>query len=113
MERIRLTTLLEAERATHLERNPASRAQFAGATHLFTGVPMTWMANWAGSFPLALAGARGARVTDVDDHTYVDFALGDTGAMAGHSPAPVVAAVRHRVETLGGITAMLPSEDAE
>jgi len=113
MERIRLTTLLEAERATHLERNPASRAQFAGATHLFTGVPMTWMANWAGSFPLALAGARGARVTDVDDHTYVDFALGDTGAMAGHSPAPVVAAIRHRVETLGGITAMLPSEDAE
>ena len=74
---------------------------------------MTWMANWAGGFPLALAGARGARVTDVDGHTYVDLALGDTGAMAGHSPRPVVAAIRRRVETLGGITAMLPSEDAE
>ena len=113
MERDRLTKLLETERATHLERNPGSRAQFADATHLLTGVPMTWMANWAGSFPLALAEARGARVTDVDGHTYVDFALGDTGAMAGHSPAPVVAAIRRRVETLGGITAMLPSEDAE
>jgi glutamate-1-semialdehyde 2,1-aminomutase len=113
MERDRLSALLEVERATHLARNPGSRAQFDGATHLFTGVPMTWMANWAGSFPLALAGARGARVTDVDGHTYVDFALGDTGAMAGHSPAPVVEAIRRRVETLGGITAMLPSQDAE
>ena len=113
MDRDRLHALLEVERATHLERNPGSRAQFGSAAHLFTGVPMTWMANWSGSFPLALAGARGARVTDVDGHTYVDFALGDTGAMAGHSPGPVVEAIRRRVETLGGITAMLPSEDAE
>jgi glutamate-1-semialdehyde 2,1-aminomutase len=113
MDRVRLTALLERERATHLARNPGSRSQFGGADHLFTGVPMTWMANWAGSFPLALAGARGARVTDVDGHTYVDFALGDTGAMAGHSPAPVVDAVARRISTLGGITAMLPSEDAE
>ncbi|HEX7442278.1 MAG TPA: transaminase, partial [Acidimicrobiales bacterium] len=113
MDRDHLSALLEAERANHLGRNPGSRAQFTAAEHLFTGVPMTWMANWAGRFPLALAEARGNRVTDVDGHTYVDFALGDTGAMAGHSPAPVVDAVRRRIDTLGGITAMLPSEDAE
>ena len=113
MDRDRLSALLEAERATHLVRNPGSLAQFAAAEHLFTRVPMTWMANWAGRFPLALAEARGNRVTDVDGHTYVDFALGDTGAMAGHSPGPVVDAVRRRIDTLGGITAMLPSEDAE
>jgi glutamate-1-semialdehyde 2,1-aminomutase len=113
MDRERLSALLDEERATHRHRNPSSLAQFGGATHLFTGVPMTWMANWAGSFPLTLAGARGNRVTDVDGHTYVDFALGDTGAMAGHSPAAVVDAVRRRIDTLGGITAMLPSEDAE
>ena len=40
----------------------------------------------AGGFPLYLDRARGARVTDIDGHEYVDFALGDTGAMAGHSP---------------------------
>jgi len=113
MDRDVLSALLSAERSIHRDRNPGSLAQFAGADHLFTGVPMTWMANWAGSFPLALAEARGNRVTDVDGHTYVDFALGDTGAMAGHSPAPVVEAVRRRIDTLGGITAMLPSEDAE
>ena len=94
MDRDRLTALLEAERALHHERNPGSRAQFAGAGHLFTGVPMTWMADWAGRLPAGLAGAHGARVTDVDGHHYVDFALGDTGAMAGHSPAPVIEAVR-------------------
>ena len=50
---------------------------------------------------------------DVDGHTYVDFALGDTGAMAGHSPEPTVRAVHERIATRGGITTMLPSEDAE
>ncbi len=113
MDRARLTSLLTAERSRHHELHPGSLRQFARADHLFTGVPMTWMANWPGGFPLALAEARGARVTDVDRLTYVDFALGDTGAMAGHSPDPVVAAIRRRVETLGGITAMLPSDDAE
>jgi glutamate-1-semialdehyde 2,1-aminomutase len=113
MDRLRLVSLLAAQRNEHRVRNPGSWEQFNQAAHLFTGVPMTWMANWAGGFPLGLAGARGARVTDVDGHEYVDFALGDTGAMAGHSPQPVVHAVNHRVATLGGITTMLPNEDAE
>ena len=59
---------------------------------------MTWMNKAAGRFPLYLSGARGSRVTDIDGHDYVDFALGDTGAMAGHSPQPVVAAIQARVE---------------
>ena len=33
--------------------------------------------------------------------------------MAGHSPAATVAAVEQRVGELGGITTMLPTEDAE
>ena len=73
---------------------------------------MTWMAKWAGGFPIFLDRAVGSRVTDVDGHTYVDFALGDTGAMAGHSPPATVAAVQRRLGELGGITAMLPTEDA-
>jgi len=73
---------------------------------------MTWMAKQAGGFPLYLASARGARVTDLDGHTFIDLCLGDTGAMAGHSPAPVVEAVHHRLADLGGATAMMPTEDA-
>ncbi len=85
----------------------------AAATNLFGGVPMTWMNMWSGGFPLHLAHASGNRVTDVDGHTYVDFALGDTGAMAGHSPAATARAVVERVGGLGGITTMLPTEDAQ
>ena len=50
---------------------------------------------WSGGFPLYLDRATGNRVIDVDGHEYVDFALGDTGAMAGHSPEPTVDG-RHR-----------------
>jgi glutamate-1-semialdehyde aminotransferase len=74
---------------------------------------MTWMNLSAGGFPLYLESARGARVTDLDGHTYVDFALGDTAAMAGHSPGPTVAAVSRRLAELGGVSAMMPTEDAE
>ncbi|XLM19607.1 aspartate aminotransferase family protein, partial [Chromobacterium piscinae] len=48
--------------------------------------------------------------TDVDGHVYVDFCLGDTGAMFGHSPAPVAQAIAR--ESARGMTAMLPGEDA-
>ena len=57
---------------------------------------MPWMAKWAGGFPLTYATAAGNLVTDLDGHAYVDFALGDTGAMAGHSPGPTVGAIMRR-----------------
>jgi glutamate-1-semialdehyde 2,1-aminomutase len=74
---------------------------------------MTWMSKWAGGFPLYLDTAHGCQIVDVDGLHYVDFALGDTGAMAGHSPGPTVRAVTERAGTLGGITTMLPTGDAE
>jgi glutamate-1-semialdehyde 2,1-aminomutase len=73
---------------------------------------MPWMAKWAGGAPVFLAQARGSRVVDVDGHEYVDVALGDTGAMPGHSPEPTVAAVIERLRGRGGITTMMPTEDA-
>lgn len=113
IDRYRLSTLLDAERAEHLGRNPRSAELFAEAGHLFGGVPMTWMRKWSGGLPLYLEAARGNRITDVDGHTYIDFALGDTAAMTGHSPAPTVAAINRRTSQLGGLTTMLPTEDAE
>lgn len=112
-DRSRLAALLETERDIHRKRTPASRTAFERADHLFGRVPMTWMNKWSGGYPLYLSGARGNRITDVDGHEYVDFALGDTGAMAGHSPGPTVAAVAARIGELGGITTMMPTEDAE
>jgi len=68
------------------------------------------MVKWAGPFPLFLESASGAHATCADGHDYVDLCLGDTGAMAGHGPAPVLEAVERQLRR--GITTMLPTEDA-
>ncbi|MFJ6835727.1 transaminase [Streptomyces sp. NPDC091209] len=113
MDRTRLQQLLARESAEAERRNPRSRAAYERADHLFGRVPMTWMNKNAGAFPRYLDTARGARITDIDGHEYIDFCLGDTGAMAGHSPEVVAEAVRTRFAESGGATAMLPTEDAE
>jgi glutamate-1-semialdehyde 2,1-aminomutase len=113
VDRERLAALLDRERAEHRRRTPASRRAFEAADHLFGGVPMTWMNKWSGGYPLYLARAHGNRITDIDGNEYVDFALGDTAAMAGHSPEATVAAVTERIGSAGGITTMMPSVDAE
>lgn len=74
---------------------------------------MTWMAKWSGGFPLYFERALGNRIVDVDGREYVDFALGDTGAMAGHSPPAMVHAVIERLSKLGGATTMLPTADGQ
>ena len=113
IDRNRLRTLLDRERAAFADAHPRSAAAYAAARpHLLGGVPMTWMNLAAGGFPLYLDHARGARVTDLDGHEYVDFALGDTGAMAGHSPPATVEAIVRRTQEQGGITTMMPTEDA-
>ncbi|MDX6204560.1 MAG: glutamate-semialdehyde -aminomutase [Frankiales bacterium] len=112
VDRDRLQSLIGRERTTYAAAHPRSQAAAAGGGSLIGGVPMTWMAMWTGGFPLQLATAQGNRLTDLDGHSYVDFCLGDTGAMAGHSPEPTVRAIRRRIEELGGITTMLPTEDA-
>jgi glutamate-1-semialdehyde 2,1-aminomutase len=113
IDRDRLRELLAAEQKSYAEANPRSRALYEDAGHLLGRVPMTWMNMWVGGFPLYLDQAHGNRITDVDGHEYVDFALGDTGAMAGHSPAPTTRAVARRMSELGGVTTMLPTDDAE
>jgi len=71
---------------------------------------MAWMTRWPGGFPVFVDHASGARFVDVDGLEYVDFCMGDTGAMAGHALPAVTAALTQRAGR--GITTMLPSEDA-
>jgi glutamate-1-semialdehyde 2,1-aminomutase len=113
IDRGRLSSLLEAERERFAALHPRSRDLFAKAQgSLLAGVPMSWMSKWAGGHPIYVEGARGAEIRDVDGHTYVDLCLGDTAAMAGHSPIPTVAAVERRLDALGGAAMMLPTDDA-
>ena len=111
IDRRRLAAALSEELARFRAEHPRSLELFERAkAHLHEGVPMSWMVRWAGAFPLFVERARGARFTDVDGREYVDFCLGDTGAMTGHSPEAAVAAVRAQLER--GITFMLPTADA-
>ncbi len=71
---------------------------------------MPWMTRWPGGFPIHVAEASGARFVDVDGIEYVDFCLGDTGAMSGHGGAALADAITRQMSI--GLTTMLPSADA-
>jgi glutamate-1-semialdehyde 2,1-aminomutase len=105
-------TMLEREQLRFGASHPASRICDAqGQQHYLYGAPSHWMRRWAGGFPLYARSASGARVECVDGQQYVDFCLGDTGAMCGHAPAAVTAAVTAQLQR--GATLMLPTEDAQ
>jgi glutamate-1-semialdehyde 2,1-aminomutase len=71
---------------------------------------MPWMTEWAGPHPVFAVSASGAHFIDVDGNEYVDFCLGDTGAMTGHAPQATVEAIAEQAGR--GITLMLPTEDS-
>jgi glutamate-1-semialdehyde 2,1-aminomutase len=111
IDRDRLVALMQREQKRFVDERPKSKALFDRASSsLLGGVPMNWMAKWAGTFPPFVREAQGAHFCDVDGHRYIDFCLGDTGAMTGHSPSATVKAVEE--QSRRGLTLMLPSEDA-
>jgi glutamate-1-semialdehyde 2,1-aminomutase len=111
INRQHLKELRAKEEQRFLDTHKKSAAAFEDSKKVMhEGVPMSWMAKWPGAHPVFVKEAKGARFIDIDGHTYVDFCLGDTGSMTGHSPGATVAAVREQVGK--GITAMLPTEDA-
>jgi len=110
VDRGRLAALRRREETRFVDTHPASAALAGRAGHLLGGVPMAWMTRWPGAFPLVVAEAEGAHFRDVDGHDYVDFCLGDTGAMAGHAVPAVADALATQARR--GITTMLPSPDA-
>lgn len=100
-------TFMAREQQRFLAQNPQSVALAERARRaLFDGVPMHWMSDWSTPCPLFVARAHGARFHDVDGHAYVDFCLGDTGSMFGHSPASIARALAE--QGANGLTTMLP-----
>src|SRR4030081_1008743 len=93
-DQARIASLLAREEDRFTREHPKSLALSQQAREsLLAGVPMNWMARGARPTPPFVVSAEGARVTDIDKRTYVDFCLGDTGAMAGHAPGPTVQVV--------------------
>jgi glutamate-1-semialdehyde 2,1-aminomutase len=107
----RVAALMAREEARYSQSHQGSRELHArGRRSLLNGVPMNWMEKWPGPFPLFMSRATGARLWDVDGNEYVDFCLGDTGAMAGHASAATAEAVTAQMRQ--GATAILPTADA-
>jgi glutamate-1-semialdehyde 2,1-aminomutase len=110
IDRHRLDILLESEEKRFHQNHPKSYQLYQRARKcLQGGVPMLWMIRWAGTFPVFVQQGKGAHFTDVDGNEYIDFCLGDTGAMTGHAPDKTIQAIAEQIKK--GITYMLPVED--
>jgi glutamate-1-semialdehyde 2,1-aminomutase len=115
-DRALLLELIDQELVLYRERHPTSREMFEqGEKMMLSGVPMSWMLKWAGAsplagqpvgFPLFAERAEGAHLIDVDGNEFVDFCLGDTGAMTGHSPPSVIEPLQEQLRR--GLTTMMP-----
>jgi glutamate-1-semialdehyde 2,1-aminomutase len=103
--------MLAREKLFFTRRNPeSSKLSLEARNNWLRGVPMHWMVDWGLPFPLFIERASGVDVVDVDGNAYIDFCLGDTGAMFGHSPGPVVEVLQQAGAS--GLTTMMPSADA-
>ena len=106
IDREHLKKLNAIEEKRFLDLHPKSGALFEKAKGVMPGgVPMSWMAKWPGAYPIFVESAAGSHFTDVDGNEYIDFCLGDTGSMTGHSPAATVAAITEQMKH--GFTSML------
>src|ERR1044071_8051398 len=110
LNRGKLELHLKTEEQLFHKTHPKSYELYQRARKsLHGGVPMLWMIRWAGSYPIFVKEAKGAHFTDVDGNDYIDFCLGDTGAMTGHSPDATVIGIHEQIQK--GLTLMLPYED--
>jgi glutamate-1-semialdehyde 2,1-aminomutase len=108
----RLSLAMEREEADFVAQHPKSQQLAQQAkVGLLSGVPMPWMVRWPGAFPLFVDDAKGSSFTCADGHSYIDFCLGDTGAMTGHSVEALATAVGAQLKR--GLTTMLPTADAQ
>jgi len=107
----RIAALRARESQRFADARPLSQsADLAGQAAWLGGVPMLWMQDWPMPFPMVVAKAQRAELTDIDGNRVDDFCFGDTGSMFGHSPKPVARAIRAQAGR--GLTYMLPTEDA-
>ncbi len=106
-----VAALMAREEQRFTDAHPKSKAlaERTGVAWL-AGAPMSWMREAPSPFPVFAERAKGSTLTDVDGHEYADLCMADTGALMGHSPDAVAAAIAERAGT--GMTLFTPTEDA-
>ena len=99
------SALAEAKEA-YVARNPRSLARFVEATAVMPGGNTRTVLFYA-PFPLGFAGGVGARLADLDGHSYIDFLGEFTAGIYGHSHPLIHRAIESALDggiNLGGHT---------
>jgi glutamate-1-semialdehyde 2,1-aminomutase len=81
---------------TFLSRTPESAAIGKRAERVMPGGD-TRAAGWHLPYPLTFVGGHGARLTDLDGHTYLDLLGNYTSLVHGHAYPPIVDAVQRQI----------------
>jgi len=77
-------------------RTPRSRKLFERAKRVFAG-GVNHNARYYEPYPLSVSKAKGQHVWDEDGNRYVDYWMGHTALILGHSPPVVIRALRDQV----------------
>jgi len=80
----------------YASRTPKSRALYERARRVLPA-GVSYGIRYFGPYPFYTARARGSKLYDVDGNEYVDFWLGHTTLILGHSPPVVVQAVEKQL----------------
>ncbi len=110
MDRRKIAELKQREDARFVEQRPRSMALLEKARSTMPGgVPMAWMVALYGHEPFFIAEAKGAYITDVDGHRYLDMNLADTSMACGYGLDVVADAIDAQFRR--GSQFLLPTED--
>jgi glutamate-1-semialdehyde 2,1-aminomutase len=111
IDRQRLEALEVRENARFVIERPKSTALLERSRRTMPrGVPMSWMDDLYEHPPVFVSQGRGAFITDVDGHSYLDMYVADMSAFCGHAPDAVVEAVSRRMGL--GSQFLMPGEDS-
>jgi glutamate-1-semialdehyde 2,1-aminomutase len=110
IERQRIASLRSREDARFVAERPRSMELLRRArTSMPAGVPMSWMVSLYAHAPVFVSEAKGAYITDVDGHRYLDMNLADSSMACGYGLDVVADAVLSRFRR--GSQYLLPTEE--
>lgn len=104
-----LDTRLATARKRYVDRRPRSESLAAEAAEVFPGGHTRTVLHFD-PFPFRVVRAAGARLVDVDGHTYVDLLGNYTAGFLGHSPSAIRAAVAGALDNGWSLGATHPTE---
>lgn len=106
----RVDELKKREDARFVAERPRSQALLEQSREMMPGgVPMSWMVGLYDHPPMFIAEAKGAYLTDVDGHRYLDMNLADTSMACGYGVDAVADAIDTQFRKGGQF--LLPTEE--